>query len=102
MLIDYSYLKTIRNITSNNLARYNQCIYEAENYDLKELLGIKLLQSLQNVESEWNDKLLDGDTFELEGDNVTHKGLRFVLAYLTFTRYYIDADVADTDRKSVV
>ena len=52
-------------------------------------------QKVQETPEDYDD-LLDGSEFDYCGELVKHKGLRYVLAYYTYSEYVKNSDVADT------
>lgn len=97
-LITFSQQQTIKAISANNQTKYAQLAKEVEETDLRDLLGVALLQDLQDdPASDNNVKLLGEYEFEdCNGNNVKHKGLRYVLAYLIYARYIGNSFVNDT------
>lgn len=97
-LLTFSQQQAIKAISANNEVKYAQLEKEVEDSDLRDLLGVALLQDLQdNPTDENNVKLLDEYSFEdCNGNTVKHKGLRYVLAYLIYARYIGSSFVNDT------
>ena len=60
-LLTYSQQQAFKKISANNAQKYSQLAFEVENKELVDLLGVALLQDLQdNPTTEDNIKLLDG------------------------------------------
>jgi len=97
-LLTYSQQIAIKKISSNNQSKFDELCREVENTDLKDLLGLALLQDLQtNPNTTANDNLLDGTSFTNKySQDVTFKGIRYVLAYLIHSRYIGESMAADT------
>jgi hypothetical protein len=97
-LLTYSQQILIKPISSNNANRFDLICSEVEQTDLKDLIGLALLQDLQtNPTKASNMTLLNGTTYQNEFDQtVSHRGLRYVLAYLIYTRYIGESFVSDT------
>lgn len=97
-LITLAQQQIVKPITLNNQDRFTQIAYEVENSDLLDLLGIELLQDLQdNPTSANNILLLDGCSYTNgRGNTIKHKGLRFVLAYMVYARYIGESYMTDT------
>ena len=97
-LITYSQQQTIKAISANNQSKYAQIATEVEETELRDLLGVALLQDIQdNPKSTQNVALLSEYEFEdCNGNNVKHKGLRYVLAYLIYAKYIGQSFVNDT------
>ena len=97
-IIDYDFQQTIKPISPNNKARYSQFEFESEENELRDILGIELLQDLQaNPDTPNNVVLLDGGTFiNCFGNSVNFKGVKFILAYIVYNRYLLESYVNDT------
>lgn len=97
-LLTFSQQIAIKKVSSNNQSRFDELCKEVEMTDLKDLLGLALLQDLQtNPTTANNLLLLNGDTFtSLLNQTVTHKGVRTVLAYLNHSRYIGESGNQDT------
>jgi hypothetical protein len=78
--------------------QFHQIACEVEDLELIKLIGLDLLQHLQNTPTEANNKkLLDGCSYvNALGNTVTHKGLRYILAYFNYSRYLETSYVTDT------
>jgi len=77
---------------------FTQLQIEVEEKELKKLLGLAFLQAIQANPTDANYvKLLDGTTFEdCEGNNVSFKGLRYVLSYMNYSKYVSESHFGDT------
>jgi hypothetical protein len=97
-LITYNQQITYKKISANNQTKFAQIETEVENTELRDLLGVALLQDLQyNGSTAENVKLLAGTSFvNCDGNTIYHKGIRFVLAYLIYSRYIGESFVNDT------
>lgn len=97
-LLTYSSQVAIKKISANNQTKYTPLELEVENYELRDLLGTPLLQDLQqNASTAINVKLLDGTSFvNCDGNTIYHKGIRYVLAYLVYSRYISESFISDT------
>ena len=102
MLLTFDQQKAIKPIgglnSSNSVAqaKYEQLAAEVESLEIDQLLGSKLYQ-LISANPEIYADLLDGSTFEdCQGDNVTHKGLRYVIAYLNYAKWVGESYLNDT------
>jgi len=98
LLLTLAQQQAVKKISENNAVKYNQLAIEVEDVELRDLLGTALLQDLQaNPTSEANIKLLDAYEFtDCNNNNVTHKGLRYVLAYFNYAKYVGSSFIADT------
>lgn len=96
LLLTYSQQQQIKPISKNNVDKYNKIAEEIESFELKKLLGIKFLQAIQENPTNYTN-LLDEYTFEdADGNNIIHKGLKYVIAYLNFAKYVGESDIEDT------
>lgn len=97
-LLLYNQQQAIKPISANNESKYNQIASEVENLELGKLLGTAFLQDVQtNPLTAENISLLDGATFtDCYGNSITHKGLRFVLAYMNYSEYLGSSFAVDT------
>ena len=98
-LLTFSQQQAIKKLSPNfNTAKFDLLDSEVEITDLKDLIGRALLQDLQdNPATAANLLLLNGDTFtSYLGQPVKHKGIRFVLAYMNYSRYLGESFVQDT------
>jgi len=97
-LLTFIKQQAIKKISANNAGKYDQLAFEVENKELYDLLGVALLQDLQTNPTEANNLLLlNGTTFEdCNGNTIRHRGIRFVLAYLNYSRYIGESMINDT------
>jgi hypothetical protein len=97
-LINWSQQTAIKKISANNQSKFAQIESETENTELRDLLGVALLQDLQeNGATAANIDLIEGTDFvNCEGQTIKHKGVRFVLAYMIYSRYLGESFVNDT------
>ena len=80
------------------VTNYDQLALEVEESKLRKLVGNALLQDLQsNPTTTKNATLLNGGTFtDCDGNQISFKGLRYVLAFLNWQKYVGQSFVADT------
>ena len=97
-LLTFNQQIAIKPISSNNQSKFDQLCKEVERTDLKDLIGLALLQDLEtNPTSANNLLLLNGTSFvNQHNQTVSHQGLRYVLAYLIHVRYIGESFVKDT------
>jgi len=83
---------------TGGLKNFEQLEKEVENKELKELVGVALLQDLQrNPTTADNVILLDGGSFQDCQDNTIHfEGLRMVLAYFIYSKYIVKSKISDS------
>ena len=97
-LLTYNEQQTYKKISANNQQKFAQIETETENTELRDLLGVALLQDLQNNGATANNiKLISGTSFvNYKNQTIYHKGLKFVLAYMVYSRYLGESFVNDT------
>jgi len=97
-LLTFNQQIAIKKISSNNQARFDELCKEVERTDLKDLIGLALLQDLEtNPTTTANALLLNGTSFINQyNQTVSHQGLRYVLAYLIHVRYIGESSIKDT------
>lgn len=96
-LLTYNQQQAIKPISANNEKKYSPLEWEVENSTLAKLIGLPLLQNIQdNPTSAENILILDGDSYVCGNYTLRHKGLRYVLAYLIFARYVGESMINDT------
>jgi hypothetical protein len=97
-LLTFSQQQAIKKISENNQGDYDQLATEVEEKELIDLLGVALLQDLQDNPANANNiKLLDGSTFEdCNGNTIKQKGVRWMLAYMNFSEYLGTSFAKDT------
>lgn len=94
-LLTYSQQVAIKPISKNNERFYPQLINDVEAMYLARILGALFAQKVQAAPLDYTD-LLNGSEFTYCGETITHKGLRYVLAYYAYAEYVKNSDVADT------
>lgn len=98
MLLKFYEQNNIKPISENNESKYPLLAREVEEGKLKELIGIELLQDLQvNPNTDDNKNLLNGCSFvNRNGNTVKHQGLKYVIAYMNYSKYIGESFVNDT------
>ena len=94
-LLTFLQQKAIKPISKNKERDYTQIEIDTENLYLAKLLGVVFAQKIQEKPLDYAD-LLDGSDFDYCGETISHKGLRFVLAYYVYAEYSKVSDVNDT------
>lgn len=97
-LLSWAEQQAIKPMSANNSAKYAQLTTEIENNELLKMLGVAMVQDLiANPTTTANAALLAGSSFtNYRGETISHKGLKFVIAYLNFSKYLGESYVADT------
>ena len=77
---------------------YEQLAQEVEEKELRSLCGVALLQNVQdNPTTSENLTLLDGGTFsDCDGNTIKFKGLRYILAYMNYSKYIYESTISDS------
>lgn len=88
-ILTYSQQQAIKKISANNQSSFDQIEQETEEFELRKLTGVALLQDLQkNPTTTENAILLNGGTFtDCNGNEVDFKGIRYIMAYMVYSRY---------------
>ena len=94
-LLTYQQQQAIKPIGKNNQLSYPQIQIDTENLYLAKILGVVFAQKVQEKPLDYAD-LLNGSEFTYCGETISHKGLRYVLAYYTYAEYSKVSDVNDT------
>jgi hypothetical protein len=95
-LLSFLEQQGIKPISSNNEQKYYQLAVEVESLELDKLLGYAFYQDVSANPDNYTD-LLNGCSFEDYNDRiVTHRGLKYVLAYLNYAKYVGESYVQDT------
>jgi hypothetical protein len=83
---------------TGGVTNYVQTEIEVEENELKDLLGVALLQDLQtNPTTALNIALLDGASFtDCNNNTVNMKGLRYVIAFMVHAQQVVESKYADT------
>lgn len=104
LLLSYNQQQAIKKISTNNAIKYDQLAIEVEEKELRAILGVALLQDLQtNPTTIPNAKLLNGGEFEnCQNQTIKFKGIRYILAYLNYSKYIGESFVNDTFTGMVV
>ena len=103
-LIEQQQLKPIspnwanQRVEGLGITNFDQLAQEVEDSDLQTLLGVALLQDVQDNPTEArNVTLLDGGSFEdCNGNTIKFKGLKYILAYMNYSQYVAEGYAADT------
>lgn len=83
-------------MTANNESKYAQLAAEVESLEVDKLLGPAFYQAVVAAPADYVEML---DAFEFSRANeslITHKGLRYVIAYLNYAKYIGESYVIDT------
>jgi len=88
----------IKPIAVDDEAKYYQLADEVQEYELRKLIGEPLYNDmLDNLALPKYEKLIEGDTWTYGGYRYTHKGLKFVLAYLIYSKWVYRSMLIETN-----
>jgi hypothetical protein len=98
LLLSWAQQQAIKKFSANNAGKYDQLAAEVEENELRSMLGVALLQDLQDNPTETNNAtLLTGGTYTDRNENtIRFRGIRYILAYLNYSRYIGESFVNDT------
>lgn len=98
LLLTWVQQQAIKPFSANNESKYAQLATEVESLEVDKLLGPALYQDIAATPADADYvKILNAFEFErADGTKITHKGLRYVIAYLNFAKYIGESYVADT------
>lgn len=94
-LLTYQQQQAIKPISANKQHVFEQLMADVESLYLPKLLGFELAQKVQASPDDYAD-LLDGSAFDFCGYQITHPGIRRVLAYYFYSEYVKISDFEDT------
>jgi hypothetical protein len=98
LLLSYAQQQAIKPISANNASKYDQLAAEVESLEIDKLLGAAFYQSI--VADPTNEDylhILDSYEFTRADDTlITHRGLRYVIAYLNYAKYIGESYVVDS------
>lgn len=95
-ILTYEKQQEIKAVSINNKSKFEQIIKEVEGLEIDKLLGSVFYQDIANNKNNYND-LLNGCSFtNCNGYIVSHNGLYFVIAYLSYANYIRESFVNDT------
>lgn len=97
-LLNLQQQNSFKPISEKTELKYNQLVSETINSDLVTMLGASFVTALKKEPTaERFVKILDPLTYKNCNDNdVSHEGLRYVMAYLVYARYIGGNTVKDT------
>jgi len=106
MLLPYSQQQIIKPVSKNNQTKFEQISIETQDLELDQLLGTVFYQEVVDnyvptttattTPDIWQE-LVEGSVYTGScGNQITQKGLWYVLAYLNYASYINEAHIADT------
>lgn len=90
------YRKDISKGWQKEQEKIERCIEEAESADLYDVLGPFYFEVVQNAVDATYEDLMNGSTFEYEGNMCMHIGIKKYLAGLAYVRYLTLANMVHT------
>jgi len=96
LILPFTSQQLIKPMSINNQAKYELLAREVESFELDKLLGYSFYQDVAENQEVYTD-LLNGVNFlDIYQRTVSHRGLRYVLAYLNYAKYIGESYVFDT------
>src|SRR5690554_49843 len=94
-ILSFKHQQAVKPCSVNNVEEWTQFRNEVVRSELKRLLGTVMAAKITDTPEDFT-ALLEGDTLEYCGSEITHAGLRFVLAYMVYARYVTEQHLKDT------
>ena len=95
MILSFKQQQEIKPISPNNAGKYPQLAAEVESLEVDNLLGSAFYQAISESPESFTS-LLDSTSFQRSnGTTIKHKGLRYVIAYLNYSKY-VSENYTDT------
>lgn len=94
-ILSFDHQQDIKPCSVNNLEEWTQFRNEVVRSELRRLLGPVMAANITAAPENFT-ALLEGDTLKYCGSEITHAGLRFVLAYMVYARYVTEQHLKDT------
>jgi len=95
-ILDFNEQNEIKPISLNNDKRYYQIAKEVESLELEKMLGCAFAQDVIDNYANYTDLLQGSEFTDVYGNIVSHKGLKYVLAFLNYSRYVGESYISDT------
>lgn len=105
-LISINDIREFKNvpISDNAEERINECIDEAQEFDMMPIFGDELWIALENdftFPATWGTQiyndLFNGKTYTYQSRTYRHRGIKALLCYATWARYKADSNVTTTE-----
>lgn len=96
LLLSYSQQQAIRPISSNNESKYAQMAAEVESLEVDKLLGSAFYQDVVDNPDEYADLLGEYEFTRADQTTIKHRGLRYVIAYLNYSKYIGESYITDS------
>lgn len=81
---------------TGGVTNFEQLATEVEELELKKLLGAAFLQAIQAAPGDYTILLAGGSYTNSYDEAVAFKGIRYILAYMNFSKYIGESYIADT------
>ncbi len=96
LLVTWAQQQGIKPFSPNSESKYAQIASEVESLDVDKLLGSAFYQAVSATPADFVS-LLDAKEFDrVDGTKITHKGLRYVIAYLNYAKYAGEGSIIAT------
>lgn len=94
-ILSFEHQQAVKPCSINNVEEWTQFRNEVVRSELRRLLGPVMAANITATPEKFTS-LLEGDTLEYCGREITHAGLRFVFAYMVYARYVTEQHLKDT------
>ncbi len=94
-ILSFEHQQAIKPCSVNNIEEWTQFRDEVVRSELRRLLGPVMAADIAAAPENFT-ALLKGGTLDYCGSEITHEGLRFVLAYMVYARYVTEQHLKDT------
>lgn len=96
-LITITDIRAVKSISlnTNEIAQLTPCILEAQDFDLRPLLGDEFYFAVADDLESYSD-LFNGSTYTYNGNSYAHDGLKGILIYASYARYVANSNVIAT------
>ena len=94
-ILSFEHQQAVKPCSVNNIEEWTQFRNEVVRSELRRLLGPVMAANITAAPENYT-ALLEGDTLDYCGSEITHAGLRFVLAYMVYARYVTEQHLKDT------
>lgn len=98
MILTWEQQQQLKPLSDSGESKFEQICKEVEDSDIVELLGLPFAQFVDENQEDVNVlKLIEPTLYTTScGYDVKHKGLRYVIAYLVFSRYVYESSINDS------
>ncbi len=95
-LLTYSEQQEIKPISENNKKKYSLLASEVESLEIDKLLGSAFYQAVSSNPENYEDLLNGCEFVNTQKQTLSHRGLKYVIAYLNYAKYVGGSSFVDT------